>query len=396
MIISRLSSTSRGVLAWLTLMTAGWAQQPQAHLGGAEVTATLDVDKKFTAGLSLLWSPCGQAAWDQMRRYHKLDSIELQPHSQTAGVLNRFIWDQTATLPDGTLIFGGDDSAQRRDEIREALRKHGGAAAGALVDANVPPGDGAARSALFISYLSHNPRFPAAFEPALQPFTFSTGRRLAVRGFGCQGGAAANHADVVEVLADDLKGSFVLKLTLFNGEKGRPEFMLVATRPGLKSLAAAIAWQKEVMKKPPPENQAVRHGNAWWRWHHRLTAADKFWMPQLSAGVSCDYGDLIGRRYEAGREGGVPGTWQIREARQMLSFRVNERGALAQAVFKIAPDFLVHDASGDLPPPDARKLPLLPRRFMLDGPFVLCLWMKGSDWPYLACWADSEAIMTKP
>jgi hypothetical protein len=70
---------------------------------------------------------------------------------------------------------------------------------------------------------------------------------------------------------------------------------------------------------------------------------------------------------------------------------------LAQAVFKVAPDFLAQAGEGapGPRPADPTKLPLLPRRFVFDQPFMMTLWMKGAEWPYLASWVDSEDVMVK-
>lgn len=377
--------------------------QQGGKYGLSDVTATLDPDEKLAPGTSLLWSPTAQAAWDQMKAYHHVDAIELEPHTHLADVLNRFVWDDAATLPDGTIIFGGDDSEDRRKEIRAALLKRVGPNAAAMIGPFQPPGpldEKTTRigSALFVSCLSHNPKFPVTFAPSTGPFRFSNAASVEVRGFGCQGAEAGRYFDAVEVLADDLNGAYVIKFTFFSGEKGRPEFMLVATRPRLESLGEAITWMREAINKPLPADQSVKHNNQWWRWHHQLTPSDRFWMPLLQTTLSCDYGELIGRTYLRQRHAnGWQTFWKIREAQQLVSFRLDEHGALAQSVFKVPADFLsVGGAPSSGPEPPAwQKLPLLPRRYLLNSPFVVSLWMKGAEWPYLACWVDSEALVKR-
>ncbi len=375
------------------------AQQVAPAVGN--VTATLDLDEKFASGLSLLWSPSGQAVWDEMKAYHKVPAIELEPHTPVADVLNRFQWDAASTLPDGTMIFSGEDSEQRRNEIRETLRRRIGKQAADMIGPYLPPadlGDGVTRekSALFVSCLSHSPQFPVSFTKSKSLFRFSGGKSASVQGLGCAGAAAAAYEDAVEVLADDLRGAMVLKLALSGVEKEKPAFMLVAMRPNLGSLGEAVTWMREALKKPAPTDRAVELNGAWWRWRSQLTSSDQLWLPFLHTTLVCDYGELVGKTYLRQKRGADITFWRIREAQQLLSFRLNERGTMMQAVFKIPPDFLsVGGAPGPGKPPEPKQLPPLPRRFLFNQPFVASLWMKGAEWPYLACWVDSESLLTQ-
>lgn len=366
-----------------------------------QVTATLDLDEKFTPGLSLLWSPSGQAVWDEMKAFHKVPAIELEPCTPVADVLNRFQWDAARTLPDGTLIFSGEDSEARRNEIRETLRKRIGPHASAMIGPYLPPaylGKGVIRerTALFVSCLSHSPQFPLTFAKSKGQFRLSDGNQVPVQGLGCKGAQAAAYGDAVRVLADDLQGGCVLALALSAADKEKPAFLLVATRPGLASLGQAVEWMRETLKKPEPADKAVKVGNSWWRWRHELTGSDELWLPFLQTTLACDYGELVGKTYLRQRSDIGETFWRIREAQQLLSFRLNERGTMTQAVFKVVPDFLsVGGESGGLTPPEPKQLPPLPRRFLFNSPFVASLWIKGAEWPYLACWVDSKKVLAE-
>ena len=367
------------------------------------VTATLDPGEKFQSGLSLLWSPAGQAAWDLMKKYHKVEAIELEPPTHLAEVLNHFKWDAAATLPENTFLYGGDDSEARRTEIREMLRKRIGANAAAMIGPFRPPGRVSEdafriRSALFVSCLTHSPHFPVGFVPKPNVFSFSNRRSLPVQGFGSDGAHAGSLGNALEILADDFKGTFVLKLPFYEEAKKRASFLTLVRMPNMTSLEKGIEQVQRALKAPIPADQAIKQNNRWWRYHHQLTVADRFWMPKLKAYLSCDYGELIGKQYL--RQSTGPGTetyWQIREAQQLLSFRLDEQGAMTQAVFKISPDFLSSGGGGAdaTDAPKIETLPFLPRVFSFDGPFLAALWMKDAEWPYLACWVDSEEVMLK-
>ena len=390
------------LLVTITVLAARMAFAQTASYS-ERVAATLDPAEAFKPDTSLFWSPTAQAAWDQLKAYHGVKAIELKPHTPVADVMNGFTWDAAKTLPDGTVVYGGDDSEMLRDQIRQMLRQKVGANAAAMIGPYQPPGPvnettTRLHSALFVSCLSHAPRFPASFKVSRAPFRLSNGQKPWVTGFGCQKDETLAHFDVVHVLADDRRGSFLLKIGFFTGEKARPEFMLIGTKPQMSNLAEAIEWMKLALKHPLPVDQAVRHQNAWWRYHNQLTPADVFWMPKLKTTLACDFGELIGKRYlEQTLPNGLKTWWQIGEAQQLLVFHLDEEGALAQAVFKVAPDFLSQAGEGTPGPrpADPTKLPPRPRRFVFDQPFVMTLWMKGAEWPYLASWVDSEDVLVK-
>jgi len=131
----------RCLLVFFAIAGFSWSAlaEQAGKYGVSDVTATLDPDEIIAPGTSLLWSPTAQAAWDQMKDYHHVKAIELEPHSHLADVLNRFVWDDAATLPDGTVIFGGDDSEERRKEIRAVLLKRVGPNAAAMIGPFQPP-----------------------------------------------------------------------------------------------------------------------------------------------------------------------------------------------------------------------------------------------------------------
>ncbi len=378
-----------------------YGQSPEDFLQ-TRVTATLDVGEKFQSGLSMLWSPSGQAAWDKMREFHGVKTIELEPPTHIADVLNQFKWDAAKTLPDGTVVYGGEDSEARRVEIREMLRKRVGANAAAMIGPYLPPGRVDANtvrlgSAIFVSCISHSPRFPVGFALKKSIFSYSNGQGTPVQGFGSEGPHAASLGDALDVIADDLKGTVILKLPFYGEAESRPCFLTLAKAPSMTCLENGIQRVRQALKSPLPADQAIKQNNKWWRYHNHLTAVDRFWMPKLKTTLSCDYGELIGKNYL--RQPNGPGFtyWQIREAQQLLSFRLNEQGSMTQAVFKIVPDFLSSSGGADTPSdaPKIESLPFLPRVFAFDGPFLAALWMKDAEWPYLACWVDSEEVLIK-
>ena len=399
------ASTARvlllAVFSQIPFQTHVSAESPEVFLQN-KVTATLDLGEKFQEGLSLLWSPTGQACWDKMREFHGVKAIELEPPTHIADVLNQFKWDAAKTLPEGTVIYGGEDSEARRKEIREVLRKRVGANAAAMIGPYLPPGRVDADtvrlgSALFVSCLSHSPRFPVGFVPKKNPLSFSSGQKTPVLGFGSEGPHAANLGDALEIIADDLKGSVILRLPFSEAEKSKSSFLTLAKIPYMTCLEDGIQRVRQALRSPLPADQAIQQNNRWWRYHHHLSAVDRFWMPKLKTTLSCDYGELIGKTYLRQHIGPFEFYWRIREAQQLISFNLDEYGSMTQAVFKIPPDFLSSGGGegATANAPKIESLPFLPRVFSFDGPFLAALWMKDAEWPYLACWVDSEEVLIK-
>ncbi len=365
------------------------------------VALTLDPNEKIVQGTSLLWSPSGQAAWDAMRKYHGVKKLELTPHPQIATVLNNFQWDAASVLPAHTFIYGGDDSEARREEIRQKLRHVAGAQAAAMIGPYLPPGPvgpllDRIKSALFVSCISHAPKFPSSFigDTEKQFFTSSQGTKLLTWGFGVDGAQAAMMGSAFVVQADDLEGSFVLRLPFMKTDRELPDALILAQKPGMKSLAEGIEWMRQSLKKPVDEIRVVEHQGKHWSYISELTSEDRFWMPKLKATVACDYGDLIEKTYL--HDPNTLTFWKIREAQQMLNFRLDETGAMTQAVFKVTADFLSLGGAGSGGLPAGMKmedLPVWPKKFILNGPFLAALWRKDAEWPYLVCWVDSGEVM---
>jgi len=334
--------------------------------------------------------------------FHGVKAIELETPTHIADVLNQFKWDAAKTLPDGTVIYGGDDSEARRKEIREVLRKRVGANAAAMIGPYLPPGRVDADtvrlgSALFVSCISHSPRFPVGFVPKKNPFSFSSGQKTPVLGFGSEGPHAANLGDALVIIADDFKGSVILRLPFYEAEQSKSSFLTLAKIRYMTCLEDGIQRVRQALRSPLPADQAIQQNNRWWRYHHHLSAVDRFWMPKLKTTLSCDYGELIGKTYLRQNIGPIDFYWRIREAQQLISFNLDEHGAMTKAVFKVATDFLSSGGGQGAPAnkPKIESLPFLPRVFSFDGPFLAALWMKDAEWPYLACWVDSEEILLK-
>ena len=167
--------------------------------------STLDLAEKFRPGISLMWSPCGQAAWDELRAYHHVPKIVMTPRSATAELLNDFKWDPKKTLPSGTLIFGGDDSEAFRKRVREEVRKLCGNDAASIIGPYRPPGtvtrEGNVwriKSGLMVSAFARSLKFPGSFtdDATVRDFLDAAGKVHRAVGFGTYGAQSGSYGGV--------------------------------------------------------------------------------------------------------------------------------------------------------------------------------------------------------
>jgi hypothetical protein len=379
------------------IFSQGVSQVPPS----SALEATLDVTEAFRNGVSLIWSPSGQAAWDALREYHHVVSIEMKPPSTTAARLNVFAWDKAQTLPSGTVIFAGDDSEAFRQRVRDELRKKVGDTAAAMIGPYKPPGLVQAeppiwliKSALIVSAISCKPRFPCDFTPDANPkvFTSRSEQQFKTLGFGTEGKMSAQYGDAFRVLEDDLAGSHSVRLAFFTGNEKDRECLVLTSGLAQKHLEGVLSHVRELLQKERVPEKVVEKNGKRWRYTDTPTEGDRFWVPHLHASLCCDYTDLIGKKYLESTDGHW--WWEIREAAQLLNVRLDHKGALVEAVFKVTPNFLTVSGASSGAGPSPTPLPIYPKSFVFDKPFVASLWREGADWPYLAFWVDGPEMLT--
>jgi hypothetical protein len=198
------------------------------------------------------------------------------------------------------------------------------------------------------------------------------------------------------VLADDLKGTTVVKLTLHSETPGLSQSLILLQHPQLNNIDQGISLIRDAIKNPLPARRAIEVGEKTWRYTHQLLEGDRFWMPYLKTSLLVDFTDLIGRshlrRANPNQRHGFT-EWKIQEAQQFLHLNLSHEGVLAEAVFKISPDFLTVEGVGTKPAVNINELPEYPKNFIFNKPFLATLWLKDADWPYLACWVDGPALL---
>ena len=118
-------------------------------------------------------------------------------------------------------------------------------------------------------------------------------------------------------------------------------------------------------------------------------------MPEVRAAVQCEFGELVGKTYLHTRRGFPDHKWwNLRSVQQLLNLKLDHKGALVEAVFKVPADFTSiageeHPPKNQAPAPPA-PLPIYPKRLLFNRPFLMTLWRTNADYPYLAFWIAGD------
>lgn len=354
--------------------------------------ATLDLEEPLRPGVSVAWSAAGQAGWDGLKGYHESQGLEFEVQNRLVDQLNRFAWDPAKVLPEGSIVRAGEDTQAFRSELRAELSKRYGPQSMDLIGP-MPPKRRGLPGALVLACADAKPRFPGALltDNRTHAFSVEAGKTVMATGFGSWGGHAGNMGEDFVILADDLKGGCVLKLAMVGSGAGKAEHLFLARGSDLKTLGGGIQKIRAALEKPLPQDHRVTVNGKEWRYHHKLSTRDRFWMPALSFNLMSDHTQEFATPYHPhGKSAPHTSMWQIGKALQLLRFSLTEEGAFVEAAFVLGPDFL---ASGGQVP--LEELPLLAREFVLDGPFLLALWRKGAELPYFACWVASPEVLAR-
>ncbi|MCB1228253.1 MAG: hypothetical protein KDK99_20775 [Verrucomicrobiales bacterium] len=357
------------------------------------------LDTVFTPGCSRVWSLCVPLAWDRLRAYHHVSKIELIEPSESASFLNAFQWDEPSCAPEGLFALAGEHTPLFADEARELLKRRLGANAASLVEEAPALGPVAGRAdvkriraVLVLAGLRLRPRFPATFTEGTDKVVFRSrdGAGHPVAGFGADGARAGVIGDCVKVLADDRGGTQVVQLTLVPGG-GTNGAMILATGAGLNSMEDGIERIRAARKKPLPAAMEVQDATGKkWRYEAALAAGDRFWMPKVRFALFSDEPDLSRKTYlrSVGGAGSLT-VWKIGQVQAWINLALTPQGVMTETVYKIPADFLsIGGGSGGESSIPIEERPLWRKELVFDRTFLLTLWEKEAEHPYLAIWID--------
>ena len=230
----------------------------------------------------------------------------------------------------------------------------------------LPTVDAAAAGYLIYAHLLKQLAFENDFERLKDGVEFRQGKHVApVASFGVE-----KYEDVMDrtigkqVTVLDYRDDrdFIVKLHP-KGDQDEIVFAMVRPQPSLGKTVDAVLQRikraREVAQRP------------------HLESGESLKIPVLSLKVRRDYNELTDRPFP---HAGAPAI--IRQATQLISFRLNEQGAILESSAEL--EELLGIEIGEPPPI---------RHLVFDRPFLVMLKETGEKQPYMAMWIGNQEFM---
>ena len=316
---------------------------------------TAHLREKHQPGKNLLWCATFQLAWDELSGILK-GPVQLKDEPEMAAVLNARLVTK-GDLDDASYVaragFGKDRIVEA---IREELnRKFSGAAAPLLVP---DPQSLRPQDIVAYAYLVKNLTFriPLLHENEINVHFMGTPVRT--YGLWWEEGIKNKWRDLtqeISILDYQSNEDFVLELIA-----GQEMDRLILSR-----LAPGATLQETITRVTGRISVAKPTG---------LEIEEEFMAPCLNFDLSRNFYEIIGKPIVNPNFD----EYFIKSARQNIRFTLDENGAVLKSEASLGA---------------ASAPPKKPRRFILDGPFLILMMRKGAKMPYFALWVENPELL---
>jgi hypothetical protein len=320
------------------------------------------LDSPIPENKSAIWCSAFQIAWNHLKTDLVKEPVQLKDAEALAKSLNDAPQSE-ADLPPGTFYAAaGYVKDGIVDQIRSDMAKR-------FPNSTFPPLEALPLEvAIAYAYLASGVELTRPFQVNDKPLLFkdSKGHESPVHSFGLVKGAGTEGirqgiAGQISLLSKDSATEYVLDLCW----NSRPNQIVVARLPRQLTLAKTLQVIKDRNSKPTdgrPRLGAIRE-------------KDEVLIPMMHWRVSRHFQELehkdflnpLFRGYFIGR------------AMEDLDFLLDERGARleAQAVATVAKGLHVDE----------------PKRYVMDGPFLIYLQKHGAAHPFFVMWVDNAELL---
>lgn len=352
-------------LSFVALLLSGYAQEndPQridsTQLKQTNITAYMQ--ESITAGKNLIYCSTFQIAWDELSDGIIKESLKLQGNPIIAQMLNKRLTGKTGISEDCYLAMAGFKKDGIEDKIKHALKEKFNTIPGIDISLQRPD------DILAYAFLLKDLKFEQEFENLDEPIVFN--KNVRVKSFGIEeiqdGYESREIWDKQEKLIGQVSildyksdSDFIIGL---KSASPNDEIILAKVNPGNTLLGTIDSVFGRISKSQPS----------------KLKVKETLRIPKLDFDIIKDYSELK-KRYciNKGFE-----KYFIAKAIQAIRFKINEKGALLKSEAEI---LMTMGLSSEIP-----------RRFIFDKPFLLCLKQKGVKYPYFAIWVDNAEILIK-
>lgn len=338
-----------------------------SELNSTEIVASAHLP--LNADKSQIWCATFQMAWDELRTICGGRRVDLKPRRALSDALNQHPFARKALSPESALVHADVMSPETDEALRTEFAKR---FPNAGVQINDSPVDSKQLRVRLLGFLEKQLPFRDPFERLRHPLQFGSDERVEVESFGMMGSNSDEEPDDVfkeqvfirDYISDD---DFIIELATKGRRKDR---IVLANVTPSESLAETWSGTAKRIKSPHPQHK-----------RRYLKSNEKFQVPVLALNLQGEYSELHGGIIPTcKRFGNLPA--RIESAQQEIRFQLDERGAALISMAQI--EVLVLNGG----PED------VPRRFILDKPFLLAL-REGENEPYFLAWIATAEVMEK-
>ena len=344
-----------------------------------QIEQTLDLDRAFQPGETLLWSPGFQKCWDEMLAHYKLENPQFTPPNKLANALNTFKWNYKETVPlKSHFVILSGTGEEHRLRSNQLLQQHFGNHVAPFPKYSF--GREVNRGLTLLSVINHQLTFNLDLQPSPRSLLFKfemDGKKVLspVKSFGAKGAHRVKIEGKIGILAYHEKEN--RKALLLSGEKP-DEHLLLIRDPALTTprqvINAANTWLKiyEQNKNHP------KYAN------HRT---DTIEIPEI---LFSDYANFV--KHFPGKINLGPNKYiSVENAGQLTQLKMSHQGTkMVTKSYLVPPTFLIHDEPGG----SAQTVHSLKNRnFTFDEPFFLLLRKKDAVYPFLFARIDVGALV---
>lgn len=308
------------------------------------------LQQKHQEGKNLLWCSTLQLCWNELMK-NEGGPVELPGAPELVKFLNEKLADDTQVDPAAVFTYVGTGPEVPKDLLAKLQKYFGGQASPKLI-----PQDVHALHTIFYSYLFRNLAFANQFDTGNGGLYF---KGATVAQFGVWAHAKNRWQIAPQVHIHDYAGpdDFVIELkTTSEGDR-----LLLARVVPQETLHDTVKWALSRLGREP---------KSW------LKEEESFIAPALNFEIAARFPELKGRILAPKATGA-----SLVDAQQLIRFRLDEKGAVLKSE-------AVLDKKAE-----SKGEPPKPRRFVLDGPFLILMQKKDAKVPYFAAWIDNDELL---
>lgn len=351
--------------AWLPLLALGG----MISAVRADIVTLAHSGQSFKEGDTVVWSPLFQATWAKLTDVAGGLPVVISPPNKLMDDLDSFRWDPAKVMPEGSWqVWGGPSTNDFLNQVNKEAATITGEPEGPFRLENESPQNFAA-----FGLLDRTVEFQSAFSRSTKvAMNFRSGSGEApVSFFGVRGSLSDHFRDSVRVLAWRPKdGSHAIEVRCKQGN----EAVILYRPPVRQDFITACLWIRTWRSQFKAE---VSSYGAWDDNH--LHESDEVRIPYVSLASQADLAPLLqGTRAPENRE-----PWIVTRAEQVTKFQLHEKGARVRVEVSMGAA------------PFASPPPVVPRKFLYDGPFFVFLWKDGAEWPYFGSWIGNASVLEK-